>query len=107
MSKVLTLIVVILIGCCHEQQPKSFEYRKYVLTGINRPKHFYIDLIEVDTWSEYKRVYVSKHFNKWRSLRLGDTLTLKVIKYKNGGNYYEEFDDLHHTLSIYVENNAK
>lgn len=99
MKYYIFLFLFIAFSCVRQSENAiKCEYKKYVLTGLNQPKHFYVDLVEVDTWEKYHHVYVSKHCNSWRELTLGDTLTLKRCHYRNGGNDIYEFDNLYNTL---------
>lgn len=46
------------------------------ITHINPPKHFYISFMDEERNVEVEHVYVSKHFNRWRELGLGDEIAV-------------------------------
>lgn len=56
--------------------------KKYEIIGIKRPKHFQLDLKEVETGTLYDKVSVSKHCNNWRKIPLNSIYTFNEIKYK-------------------------
>lgn len=62
------------------------------IVGINPPKHFYVDLKEGAVI--HRKVYVSKHFNEFRRIRLGTSITAfkTTLKHKETGELRYEFD---------------
>lgn len=102
MKILLLLALVALIGCSPERKEKSRVafYTEYKVVGKTRPKHFYVDLLDVKTGQLYKHVYVSKHFNGHetqvpigRIVLLTNTITI----YEDGGSNYQ-FYNLYDTL---------
>lgn len=104
MKKITLLLFIILISaCCQRTDNKvSYPFKKFVFTGCNPPKHFYINLIEVGTWDEYNHIYVSKHFNDWRQLTVGDTIKFRIKSYKNDHGKHEVFANAHDDLKNYL-----
>ena len=49
---------------------------------MHPPKHFYVDLQDVETGVIHKHVYVSKHFNSWKSIDTTETLRLTRWQWK-------------------------
>lgn len=58
------------------------EFKEYEVVGINPPKHFYLDLKDKKTGHLFNHVYVSKHCNNWRNLKLGSVYSFKEVIYK-------------------------
>lgn len=56
--------------------------QKYEVIGIKPPKHFQLDLRNVDTGEISKSVYISKHCMKWKNLKIGAIVTLQEETYK-------------------------
>lgn len=56
--------------------------KEYEIVGIKRPKHFQLDLKDVETGTLYDKVSVSKHCNNWRKIPLNSIYTFNEIKYK-------------------------
>lgn len=63
------------------------------LVGINPPKHFYVDIKET-SGVIHKKVYVSKHYNAHRGLKLGTTFTAykTTFKHRETGELKYSFD---------------
>lgn len=58
----------------------------YEILHVNKPKHFYLDLRDVETGKVYKKKYISKHCNSYRETAVvGETYTLKVKR-----RFYED-----------------
>ena len=79
---------IALIACTPETYEETARYRNtYEIIGINPPKHFYLDLKNVKTGVVHKHVYVSKHCNDWRKLKIGSRWDLTEVDYKRGERY--------------------
>ena len=93
MKKVLILVMGLFM-CC---EPREVLYvnspEDFVIIGINPPKHFYLDLKRVRDGRVFTHVYVSKHCNAWRSIRIGDVIPAVVGKYKQGDDVWYDFDN--------------
>lgn len=63
------------------------------LVGVDPPKHFYVDLKDQEG-RVYRKVYVSKHFNDWRSLKMGTKITAyrTTKKHRETGEIQYDFD---------------
>lgn len=64
------------------------------LAGVHPPKHFHVDLRDPKLGVTHRYIYVSKHFNNWRSLTLGKTITVyrTTKKHRETGEVKYEFD---------------
>lgn len=95
----VTLIIFLLVSCAgHQCEYEKTEWRDYKLLGLDEPKHFYIDVQDILTGKIYKHVYVSKHCNEWRKLRIGETYKLKRVYWTDGGHENANFDGLYDCL---------
>lgn len=56
--------------------------KEYEIVGIKRPKHFQLDLKDLETGYIYKNVSVSKHCNNWKKIPLNSIYKFNEIKYK-------------------------
>lgn len=71
------------------------EVRRYKLLDMNPPKHFYVDIEDVETHQVYERRYVSKHCNNWRDNKLGDSYNIQVVTKKQGDRTWMEFQGMY------------
>lgn len=68
--------------------------QKYEVIGIKPPKHFQLDLRNIDTGEISKSVYISKHCMKWKNLKMGTIVTLEEETYK-----YEKKSEVRKTIN--------
>lgn len=95
----LALLVIGLTGCdLSSLKRKTIDVRakQYVLVAVNRPKHFYIRLRDIETGRVTSELYVSKHCNSWRKARIGEVLTFNEVTY--------EYGDGSRTIGVNVKN---
>jgi hypothetical protein len=74
------------------------ELRRYELVGWNPPKHFYVNLEDVQTHQVYNNIYVSKHCNNAYALKKGDEYNILISKYTMSdqpGKVLMEFNSLY------------
>ena len=67
----ICLVVTIAFFCNAMAADKVLLERKYVIVeflDIDPPKHVYADIYDYDRKVKLEHVYVSKHFNSWRTL---------------------------------------
>lgn len=83
-----------LVGC--ERRPPdavvASTKKTYEIVGINQPKHFYVDLRDVETGYVYKHVYVSKHCNAWRKLKMGSQWYFYEVIYQGQNSQYTKIE---------------
>ncbi len=85
---ILVFAFLILSGCDRPVYEETARYRNtYEVIGIDPPKHFYLDLKNVKTGIVHRQVYVSKHCNNWRKLKIGSKWDMFEIDYKRGDRY--------------------
>jgi hypothetical protein len=75
--------------------------RRYRLDGWNPPKHFYVDLTDLETGQKHERLYVSKHCNSSGSLKRGEEYNIVLNKYSlsnQPGVVHFEFTNLYGTF---------
>jgi hypothetical protein len=92
----LLLLLVFLAGCsCRATHKVVVEsgFDEFRITGIDQPKHYYVDIVNVRTEEDQKHVYVSKHFNDWRKLPVGTVFKMEWEK-----SYYI-YDDTKETAT--------
>jgi hypothetical protein len=80
----------VLTGCEPRKQDPvvSAVDKKYAIVDINPPKHFYVDIQDVETKEIYKNQYVSKHCNAYQKLKIGSVWNFQEVTYKGEkGNY--------------------
>lgn len=73
LKNILLLATISALTECYKPTPieiTSKEYKTYSVTKIYRPKHFYVDLKDIKSGKVHKKVYISKHCNEWRKLKL-------------------------------------
>lgn len=83
----LLLPIVLVIGILSlfkvdRQVIESTETKKYIIVGINQPKHFRVDLKD-ETGRIFQTVAVSKHCNRWREVQLNTVVYLPTSIMKN------------------------
>lgn len=96
---ILFSIIVLLSSCM--AKPKDIdkeEIKDYKLIGYDPPKHFHVDLQDVQTGKIYRHVYVSKHCNNHREFVIGNIYKLKRIYYTREGTEISQFDDLYESF---------
>lgn len=71
------------------------EIRRYKLLGYNPPKHFYVDMEDVETKQLYNHIYVSKHCNNHANNKLGDLVNVSVTTKKQGNRTWLVFNNLY------------
>jgi hypothetical protein len=100
MKYLIVSIMVFFIASCagHKCEYDSEEWREYKLVSLDKPKHFYVDLKDVQTGKLYYHVYVSKHCNSWKNLKIGGTYKLKRVHWTDGGHENSDFDKLYDCL---------
>lgn len=93
------VIAVLLCGCsCEEQHDWRLveaSRTEYELVAWNPPKHFYVDLKDVNTGEIHRGLYISKHFNAHVNLRKGMRLFLvrqSLEDQRNASNKASRFD---------------
>lgn len=65
----------------------------YEVININHPKHFTVDLLDVDNGSIYRSVYISKHCSYADNLKLHSRWRFNEVVYENKqGDHYKEID---------------
>jgi len=80
------IAVLCLQGCRQEKIYVSEEVRAYEVVGINRPKHFSVDLLDVRTHQLFERESNSKHCNNWRKNKVHEIVNVRTIYYKYEGS---------------------
>lgn len=58
---------------------------RFILVGMNPPKHFYVSLKHETSGLVYERQYVSKHCNNYQDNKVGASYNLKTQKW-----YYKD-----------------
>lgn len=79
-------------GCSEEKIYVSKEIRKYEVVSIHPPKHFNVDLLDVETHRLFKGQGWSKHCSSWKRARLGEIVDVETytFKYKDSDTEYQE-----------------
>ena len=75
--------------------------RRYRLDDWTPPKHFYVDLTDVETGEKIERLYVSKHCNASSSLKRGEEYNISVNRYtlsNEPNRVHYEFTNLYGTF---------
>lgn len=94
-SILLTSVLLSLLVSCMGPNKKWEESRtteEYRVTGIDGPKHFYLDLARVSDGETFDHVYISKHCNDM-CIEVGSIIKATRVKYKYEGRKWEEFDN--------------
>ena len=80
---VMTLAVIAACVMCYRagynaRFTDAFETvtEEFEIVKIHPPKHFHLDLKSVETGEVFERVYVSKHMNEYRKLKIGSKFTM-------------------------------
>jgi hypothetical protein len=97
MKKILFIAISILVlascGAPKPDSPINVEVDQYVITGFDKPKHVYVDLVRVSDGRSFEHVYVGKHCSGWESnFSIGDTISLHRYTYTDEGTDVIEFD---------------
>lgn len=83
--RLLILIAVVLAsaGCQPIERDRlvARTTETYTLEALDPPKHVYADLLRHDG-VRLKHVYVSKHCNRWRELKMGSVFALPTLVYE-------------------------
>lgn len=95
-SLIAMIAVIVLVGC----EPREItiigeEVREYEILRINPPKHFSVDLLDVQTHALVSDEANRKHCNRWRewSLHQRVMLTTQFYKYKGDDATYIRLPD--------------
>jgi hypothetical protein len=97
MNRVSLLMIasVILLTGCEPRQPDPVESRirkVYEIVNINRPKHFRVDIKDVETGRVYKNKGISKHCNHWQKLKVGSRWYFTEVIYQGKDMRYVEIE---------------
>lgn len=78
----LLLVVAMLIVALTMERPTlvASDKKTFIVEALDPPKHVYADLRD-DKGMLFKRVYVSKHCNRWQEIKLGSSIVLTVNHY--------------------------
>lgn len=90
LKTIILLATISALTACYKPTPieiTSQEYKTYSVTKIYPPKHFYVDLKDLKSGRVHKKVYISKHCNEWRKLKIGSQWSLTEVDYKRGDFY--------------------
>lgn len=88
---ILALFSVIVLTGCQPSETRlvSYETFRVQVVGVNPPKHFYVDLVIIDAFTQkdmistkVQHVYVSKHCDKWRTA-IGKEFNVRAAKLQN------------------------
>lgn len=60
--------------------------RRYRLNGWIPPKHYYVDITDVETGENFPNLYVSKHCNNYTDNKRGDEYNIELRKYSLSSN---------------------
>lgn len=63
---------------------KSVKLEQYVVTHVDQPKHFWVNLKHLDTGFVFERTARRKHCNKWREMPVGSVILVETYHYENG-----------------------
>jgi len=104
--KILKTVLLISIGLsiltgCEPRKPDpivSATDKKYAIIGIDPPKHFYVDIQDVETKEIYKHQYVSKHCNSYQKLKIGSVWNFQEIVYKGEKSNYKVIEGVAYKL---------
>lgn len=81
MKKLFAIVALTLplAACNYVEIDRTKE--NFTILSINPPKHVYVDVVD-SNGNEYT-VYVSKHCNNWREIKVGTEVTLVRVKYRD------------------------
>lgn len=91
------LISVFLLTGCEPRQPDTVESRirkVYEIVDIRRPKHFRVDIKDVETGRIYKNKGISKHCNHWQNLKVGSRWYFTEVVYQGKDMRYVEIEGI-------------
>lgn len=93
---IIFAISAMLVGCePYVPDPLlSTKKKTYEIVKINQPKHFYVDVRDVETGNVYKHQYVSKHCNAWRKLQIGSRWYFYENTYQGKNSAYVKIDGI-------------
>lgn len=76
------VLVGILVVALTMERPSlvGSETKTFTIEALDPPKHVYADLRD-DKGTFFKRVYVSKHCNRWKEIKIGSSIVLTVNHY--------------------------
>lgn len=101
---IATTSLVFMYGCVdyseHIKLGKS-EVRNFELLKVNPPKHFYVDIKDLETGEIKVKVYVSKHCNSWRETAIvGRVYQIVVETYRDDrdGTQRIKYKDLYNAF---------
>ena len=79
-------------GCGEEKIYLRKEIRKYEVLSIHPPKHFSVDLLDIETHRLFANQGWSKHCFNWQRARLGEIIDVETytFKYKDSDTEYQE-----------------
>ncbi|MFY0656305.1 MAG: hypothetical protein JXR12_06115 [Neptunomonas phycophila] len=83
------ILAMIILGGCQPAPPKNIikqEVRQYRILLIDQPKHFWVNLKDVQTGQVFEREGRRKHCNNWRSWSVGDVISVNTQYYQNEGD---------------------
>lgn len=78
---VLLASIALGLTACGLAPTSHSESRMFEVTKTVPPKHFTVDLKDVETGQVFRRVYVSKRCWSWRKVAIGSTWALRVTTY--------------------------
>lgn len=93
--KLFLLAILIGLGGCDQGKVVEVKEKKYLLVGINPPKHFAINLRDIETGRITGELSVSKRCSAWRKARIHEVLAFKEIT--------REYEDSRRTIAVYVK----
>lgn len=79
---IIALASLALSGCLEGPEVYSVQQRQYEIVNIKQPKHFRVDLRDVDTNIIHRNVSASKHCNRWREVYTGKRVFLTETTYR-------------------------
>lgn len=94
MKKLVAISLVFLLASC--EMPKQAtktgqEVKKFKILAIDPPKHVYADLQE-ENGKVHKMVYISKHCNNWRKIKIGSEIKLTIVSYKLDNDSWQKIE---------------
>lgn len=85
---------IMLVGCePRKPDPIESSIRKvYEIVEVRRPKHFRVDIKDVETGRIYKNKGISKHCNHWQKLKVGSRWYFTEVVYQGKDMRYVEIE---------------
>lgn len=80
---IVLIALILVVGCA--PAPKDIikeEFRQYRITNIDRPKHFHVNLVDVNNGQVLTKQGRSKHCSNWRQNTVGDIIVVKTRYYR-------------------------